>query len=473
MSGVKIPLKIILGDLGPSEEELTFSTDGGVRVGSIFVSPQGISASAGSPSYVLSPDNLIMLSDQEGGFLGKGISGVVRQAVDKRNGAHIALKEIQLTSQTHWTEIEREIETLYDPSAQASPHMVEFYGAYTHEGSVYIGVECMDGTLSDLPKPMPLDILAHMVRSVLRGLMYLHRTRHLMHRDLKPSNVLFKCRTGDVKISDFGVASNLECTTGDAHSFVGTLAYMSPERLLGKTYSYAADIWSLGLVVAELALGASPFAGLRGDSTEGRFWSLVQHLQGDGPALRLPPTVDPDLADFITACVAKEPEDRPTCTALLQHPFIAARCGAGDAADADQADRAVVRRWLLELCDTARARNRAAPRNAPGHGHCRGQVGEPAQSGPATETPRRPYSGRTGPACPVAAHAGPSVAGSCVSTGPEAAAVSDAGSGATNGHRPPAADEDAGSDRGLLRGSPREDPEACVNLDAELEKLLL
>ena len=79
-----------------------------------------------------------------------------------------------------------------------------------------------------------------------------------VHRDLKPANVLLS-KLGAVKISDFGLSRPLDNTVAFANTFVGTTCYMSPERLSGDAYSYPADVWSLGLILLELATGRYPY----------------------------------------------------------------------------------------------------------------------------------------------------------------------------------------------------------------------
>lgn len=349
MRPLKINIEAIERDTSSSE---AFCADG-VRIGSLLVSSHGVRDTSGT-SFVLSLNDLAVVPESEGGFLGKGSSGSVRRAIDRRTGRVVAVKEIKATGQAHINEIRRELETLHS-SEYPTQCLVTFYGAFAHEGSVFIAMEALDGSLRELPKPIPLRVLAHIVRRMLRGLVYLHRTRHLIHRDLKPSNVLFSRETGAIKISDFGVSSNLECTKGDAHSFVGTVTYMSPERLRGDNYSYSADVWSLGLVVAELAIGVCPFAGLRGGSSEARFWALLQHLNSSSPALDLPASMDEDLADFIHSCVVKQPADRPSCTQLLQHRFFErfisreSQPNDSEEAEEDAADRVVIRQWLREV----------------------------------------------------------------------------------------------------------------------------
>lgn len=89
---------------------------------------------------------------------------------------------------------------------------------------------------------------------VLLGLTYLHKELHIVHRDVKPCNLLVN-RQGKVKISDFGVSGKLASSVADCASWVGTVTYMSPERISGKCYSFDSDVWSLGLSMMECAQG--------------------------------------------------------------------------------------------------------------------------------------------------------------------------------------------------------------------------
>jgi serine/threonine protein kinase len=73
-------------------------------------------------------------------------------------------------------------------------------------------------------------------------------------RDIKPGNLLLSS-SGHLKISDFGVSSQLSSSMSKCLSWVGTVTYMSPERIRGDSYSFNTDVWSLGLVLVECALG--------------------------------------------------------------------------------------------------------------------------------------------------------------------------------------------------------------------------
>ena len=95
---------------------------------------------------------------------------------------------------------------------------------------------------------------------VLKGLAYLHK-EHIIHRDIKPSNLLIN-RAGELKIADFGVSGKLANSVADCASWVGTVTYMSPERIQGQRYTVDCDIWSLGLSLVECAEGDPSLAPL-------------------------------------------------------------------------------------------------------------------------------------------------------------------------------------------------------------------
>ena len=105
---------------------------------------------------------------------------------------------------------------------------------------------------------------------ILNGLNYLHK-KHVMHRDIKPANILLN-KNGAVKLADFGVSGIMENTRDGLMSFVGTMNYMSPERLKGDTYYAETDLWSLGIILVECATGSCPYPTSYG------FWQLIDHM---------------------------------------------------------------------------------------------------------------------------------------------------------------------------------------------------
>ncbi|KAF0979797.1 hypothetical protein FDP41_000950 [Naegleria fowleri] len=260
-------------------------------------------------------------------LLGKGSSGNVYLVCHKASGQLFALKYISVFDDQKRKTIINELQTLYSASSE---HLIGFFGAFYQEGNIQIALEYMEGgSLSDIIKtvqgPIPEPFLSRIMQQVMLGLRYLHKERHLVHRDLKPGNILFNSK-GQFKISDFGVSAELDHTGAECGSFVGTVTYMSPERLEGKKYSFASDIWALGIIVLESVTGKFPFRDEH-DKPIGVFWELLNTIK-----MKAPPSLSPhqgyssEVCDFIALCLQKDPKQRATVSELLEHPFITKHC---------------------------------------------------------------------------------------------------------------------------------------------------
>eukprot|EP01063_Lacrimia_lanifica_P027913 TRINITY_DN3988_c0_g1_i1.p1 TRINITY_DN3988_c0_g1~~TRINITY_DN3988_c0_g1_i1.p1 ORF type:complete len:384 (+),score=141.32 TRINITY_DN3988_c0_g1_i1:139-1290(+) len=334
------------------EEQVMNAQDVYMSVGGTSLHAGNVVVTASGTNTQSSQYNMLNLRRKDldiMGTLGVGSSGCVRKALHKPTNKTVALKEIKLVGR-HLDEIGNEFKTLYR-EGNSCPYVIEFVGAYLEEGSVILALEYMDGSLLDMlnpaaPEPedrgVPEDILACVTKMVLKGLDYLHCSTRLVHRDLKPSNLLFN-NDGTVKITDFGVSHTLESTMGDAASFVGTLTYMSPERLNGKPYGFPVDIWGLGVTLVELATCDHPYKAIGAEEacSQGRFWKLINHLQSDVPPCDIPDDCSQDFRDFIALCLAKEPEKRVSAKKLLNHPWV-----EDNTQPDDQLDQAKVAEWL-------------------------------------------------------------------------------------------------------------------------------
>ncbi|RNF07390.1 putative protein kinase [Trypanosoma rangeli] len=135
--------------------------------------------------------------------------------------------------------------------------------------------------LSKIPEPLTAREIVLVLRDIASGIAYMH-SKGIVHRDIKPCNILF-C-SGVAKIGDFGSAAE-ECTAKPLVNMKGTLAYMSPEVLLGEPYGRPCDMWSFGCLLAEII-------GLRLGHLQGlHFPALVELYKSIPQAGSLPITV--------------------------------------------------------------------------------------------------------------------------------------------------------------------------------------
>src|SRR5450755_3328143 len=158
------------------------------------------------------------------------------------------------------------------------PNIVQVFDFGEEGGELYMAMEYVDGTTgarliraaAAKGEELPLDVCLHLALSVLRGLEYAHSARDedgkplsLVHRDVSPGNVLID-RSGAVKLTDFGIAraAVIERRT-DAGQLKGKLGYMSPEQVVGRELDARSDLFTLGIVLAEMITLRPLFSGGR------------------------------------------------------------------------------------------------------------------------------------------------------------------------------------------------------------------
>ena len=208
------------------------------------------------------------------------------------------------------------------------PNILTVYDFGEAEGLTYIVMEFVEGgTLKErLSRPLALDDAVALIIQVARALDHAH-SEGIIHRDVKPSNVLLP-RENWALLTDFGIAKVVESTLALTKTGVGigTPEYMSPEQGQGMKLDGRSDIYSLGVVLYEMATGRMPF------TADTPFAIVLKHMTEPLP---LPRQINPNISESIERVVlramAKEPVDRFQTAGEMVQALEAIRI-AGDVA---------------------------------------------------------------------------------------------------------------------------------------------
>ena len=220
------------------------------------------------------------------GKLGAGGMGVVYQARDLRLDRSVALKFLPDELEADPKSLERFRREARAASALNHPNVCTVYDIAEFEGRPFIVMELLVGrTLRQhlAGGPPGIDEALVIAAQIACGLEAAH-SAGIIHRDIKPANI-FITQSGSVKIADFGVAKLASRRTGDSETTtemvtkpgtrLGTLSYMSPEQARGDPLDARSDLFSLGIVLYEMATGVRPFTG---ESEAAILQSVLFHL---------------------------------------------------------------------------------------------------------------------------------------------------------------------------------------------------
>lgn len=241
--------------------------------------------------------------------IGKGSMGVVYQALDPNLDLMVALKVLRKDRLANEPLARRFLAEAKALGRLDHANIVRVFNVDREDDVVYIAMEFIEGdSLSNKMKERQFnaDEIIEFGATAAEALDYAHQ-KGIIHRDVKPSNILFRS-DGRLKITDYGIAhieDPLAQEETQAGEILGTPAYMSPEQVLSRPVDGRSDLFSLGIILYELATGLRPF---RGEGLNAIFNSIT----GEEPleVCEKTPDLPKALSDVIMRCLRKSPDQR-------------------------------------------------------------------------------------------------------------------------------------------------------------------
>ncbi len=190
----------------------------------------------------------------------------------------------------------------------AHPNIVSIYDVGEDGDYHFIVMEYIQGkTLKQYIQqfsPISPAKAVQIMRQLTSAISHAHE-HHIIHRDIKPQNILMD-EQGNVKITDFGIATTLSATSyTKTNTVIGTVHYLSPEQARGGISSHKSDIYALGIVLYELLTGELPFSG------ESAVSIALKHLQSETPSVRaFNASIPQSLENVVIRATAKDPRHR-------------------------------------------------------------------------------------------------------------------------------------------------------------------
>ncbi len=241
-------------------------------------------------------------------IIGRGAMGVIYKGRDPKINRVVAIKTLALAQEFDGDELEEAEKRFFREAETAGrlshPNIVTIYDAGEEQDLAYIAMEFLTGhDLTRYCKPdklLPLPAVFHIVIKAAEALDYAHN-QNVVHRDIKPGNIIFESKSGDVKITDFGIARITDSSKTRTGTVLGTPAYMSPEQLAGTRIDGRSDIFSLGVMFYQLVSGQLPF---QAESMASLMFKITNeaHL----PVISHNPDLEPCIDSIIDKALSKQ-----------------------------------------------------------------------------------------------------------------------------------------------------------------------
>ncbi|XP_016286291.1 aurora kinase B isoform X1 [Monodelphis domestica] len=245
--------------------------------------------------------------------LGKGKFGNVYLAREKNSQFIVALKVLfksQMEKEGVEHQLRREIEI---QSHLRHPNILRLYNYFHDRRRVYLILEYAPrGELyKELQKSHTFDQLrtATIMEELADALIYCHKKK-VIHRDIKPENLLMGLR-GELKIADFGWS--VHAPSLRRKTMCGTLDYLPPEMIEGRTHDEKVDLWCIGVLCYELLVGNPPFESSSHSETYRRITKVD---------LKFPSSMPSGAQDLISKLLRHNPSERLPLTQVLEHPWV-------------------------------------------------------------------------------------------------------------------------------------------------------
>jgi hypothetical protein len=240
--------------------------------------------------------------------IGAGATGTVFKARDALLDSWVAVKLLKPEYAADRDALERVRQEILLSRDIAHPNILRVYHLASYEGGTYLTMQWVrGGTLADVISDrgaLPISEVLALATKVASALEAAH-DRKVLHRDIKPGNILVG-EDGEPHLADFGLARLIGEHGLTQHGvFVGTPHYCSPEQVALQDLDERSDIYSLGLVIFEMATGKRPFQA----NTVAEILALQKNAQPPDPTT-ISPTIPGELAAIILRCLAKDPAER-------------------------------------------------------------------------------------------------------------------------------------------------------------------